>query len=191
MRLEGSASPFGDPWLSGQGAGIGCAQSAPLRAPDVRYEPTPMDVVHAMLRLAKVNARDVVYDLGSGDGRVVTTAARRVGARGVCVEIDPQRLAESEENARQAGIAELLEFRNEDLFATRIADATVVALFLSPELNVAVRSRLVRDLKPGTRIVSHWHDMGDWTPEETVQIWSSGRERSLYLWTIPEPCPRP
>jgi len=191
LRLEGSASPFGDPWLGGQGAGIGCAQAAPLRAPDVRYEPTPMDVVHAMLRLAKVNACDVVYDLGSGDGRVVATAARRVGARGVCVEIDPQRLAESEENARQAGIAELLEFRNEDLFETRIADATVVALFLSPEINVAVRSRLVRDLKPGTRIVSHWHDMGDWTPEETVKIWSSGRERSLYLWTIPEPCPRP
>lgn len=146
-----------------------------------------MDVVHAMLRLAKVNARDVVYDLGSGDGRVVLTAARRVGARGVCVEIDPQRLAESEEYARRAGLADLLEFRNEDLFATRIADATVVALFLSPEINVALRSRLVRDLRPGTRIVSHWHDMGDWTPEETVRIWSNSRERSLYLWTIPEP----
>ena len=191
MRLEGSTSPFGDTGLGEQGAGIGCAQPAPLRVPDVRYEPTPMDVVHAMLRLAKVNARDVVYDLGSGDGRVVTTAARRVGARGVCVEIDPQRLAESEEHARQAGIADLVEFRNEDLFATRIADATVVALFLSPEINIAVRSRLVRDLRPGARIVSHWHDMGDWTPEETVRIWSSGRERSLYLWTITEPCPRP
>jgi ubiquinone/menaquinone biosynthesis C-methylase UbiE len=145
-----------------------------------------MDVVGAMLRLAKVNAGDVVYDLGCGDGRIVITAARQFGARGVCVDIDPRRIAESRENARQAGVTERIQFLNVDLLATRIDDATVVMLFLSRELNLAVRPKLLRELKPGTRIVSHWHDMGDWKPQETVRVQSSGRERPIYLWTVPE-----
>ena len=145
-----------------------------------------MDVVGAMLRLARVNAGDVVCDLGCGDGRIVITAARQFGARGVCVDIDPRRIAESRENARRAGVTERIQFLNVDLLATRIDDATVVMLFLSRELNLAVRPKLLRELKPGTRIVSHWHDMGDWKPQETVRVQSSGRERPIYLWTVPE-----
>jgi SAM-dependent methyltransferase len=172
-------------------AGIGGAQQSPvappvLRAPDVRYEPTPMEVVHAMLRLAKVNASDVVYDLGCGDGRIVITAARQFGARGVCVDIDPLRITESRENARKANVIDRIRFLNEDLFVTDVGDATVVMLFLSPEMNLAVRPKLQRELKRGTRIVSHWHHMGDWKPQETVRVRSEDRESPIYLWTVLE-----
>jgi len=172
-------------------AAIGSAQQPPvappvLRASDVRYEPTPMEVVHAMLRLANVKAGDVVYDLGCGDGRIVITAARQFGARGVCVDIDPRRIVESRENARQAGVMDHIRFLNEDLFVTDLGDATVVTLFLSPEINLRVRPKLQRELKRGTRIVSHWHHMGDWTPQETVRVRSGGRESPIYLWTIPD-----
>jgi SAM-dependent methyltransferase len=159
----------------------------PLRAPDVRYEPTPADVVEVMLRLADVKEGDVVYDLGCGDGRIVITAARQRAARGVCVDIDPRRIEESRENARQAGVADRIRFLNQDLFATDIADATVVMLFLFPDINLKLRPKLLRELKPGTRIVSHWHNMGDWRPQETVRVTSGGRERSVYLWTIAQP----
>jgi SAM-dependent methyltransferase len=170
-------------------ADIGGAQQSPvappvLRAPDVRYEPTPMEVVHAMLRLAKVNAGDVVYDLGCGDGRIVITAVRQFGARGVCVDIDPVRIAESRGNARQANVFDRIRFLNEDLFATDLGDATVVTLFLSPELNLAVRPKLQRELKRGTRIVSHWHHMGNWLPQETLRVRGDGRESPVYLWTV-------
>jgi len=172
-------------------AGIGFAQQpalsrTALRVPDARYEPTPMDVVHAMLRLANVDAGDVVYDLGCGDGRIVITAARSLGARGVCVDIDPQRIAESRENARNAGVTDRIRFLNEDLFATDIGAATVVTLFLSLELNLAVRPKLLRELKPGTRIVSHWHGMGDWKPQKTLHVQSDFRERPIFLWTVPK-----
>jgi SAM-dependent methyltransferase len=176
--------------VAGGVADIGGAQQSPvappvLRAPDVAYEPTPMEVVHAMLRLAKVNAGDVVYDLGCGDGRIVITAAREFGARGVCVDIDPARIAESRENARQANVIDRIRFLNEDLFATDLGDATVVTVFLSPELNLAVRPKLQRELKLGSRIVSHWHHMGDWRPQETLRIrGADGREGHVYLWTI-------
>jgi SAM-dependent methyltransferase len=172
-------------------ADIGGAQQSPvappaLRAPDVAYEPTPMEVVHAMLRLAKVNASDVVYDLGCGDGRIVITAARQFGARGVCVDIDPVRIAESQENARQANVVDRIRFLNEDLFATDVGDATVVTLFLSPEINLAVRPKLQRELKRGSRIVSYWHHMGNWKPQETLRVRSGGRENPVYLWTVPD-----
>ena len=144
-----------------------------------------MDVVQVMLRLANVNAGDVVYDLGCGDGRIVITAARQFDARGVCVDIDPRRIAESRENARRAGVTDRIQFLNNDLFTTDIGDATVVMLFLSPPLNLAVRPKLLHELKRGTRIVSHWHDMGDWKPQETVRVQSGGRERPIYLWTVP------
>jgi len=168
---------------------IGGAQQSPvtppvLRAPDVAYEPTPMEVVHAMLRLAKVNAGDVVYDLGCGDGRIVITAVRDFGARGVCVDIDPVRIAESRENARQANVVDRIRFLNEDLFATDVGDATVVTLFLSPALNLKVRPKLRRELKRGTRIVSHWHHMGDWKPQETLRVRGDGQESPIYLWTV-------
>jgi SAM-dependent methyltransferase len=171
-------------------AGIGCGEqpnAAPnsLRAPDVHYEPTAPDVVEVMLRLANVKAGEVVYDLGCGDGRIVIAAVQNFGARGVCVDIDPQRITESEENARAAGVADRIRFLNQDLFAIDVSDAAVVMLFLSPALNLKLRPKLLRELKPGARIVSHWHDMGDWKPQRTVRVQSGGRERSVYLWTIP------
>ena len=159
--------------------------ATPLQAPGVRYEPTSPEVVQAMLRLADVKGGDVVYDLGCGDGRIVIAAMRAGAARGVCVDIDPRRIAESRENAEQAGVADHIRFLNQDLFATDLGDATVVMLFLSPDFNLKLRPKLQRELKTGARIVSHWHDMGDWQPQETVRVSSSGRERPLYLWTVP------
>ena len=157
----------------------------PLRAPDVHYEPTPPDVVEVMLRLANVKADDVVYDLGCGDGRIVIAAVRQFGARGVCVDIDPQRIAESQENARAAGATDYIRFLNQDLFQTDVDEATVVMLFLSPELNLKVRPKLLRELKPGARLISHLHEMGDWKPLKTLRVQSIGGERSVYLWIIP------
>jgi SAM-dependent methyltransferase len=162
----------------------GCVLGAPQPSPDVRFEPTPMDVVQQMLRLAEVRPGDVVYDLGCGDGRIVIAAAR-AGARGVCVDIDPQRIAEARENARAAGVLDRMEFRNQDLRRTNLADASVVMLFLSPEMNRELRSRLLCGLKPGTRVVSHWHAMPDWRPTRTVQAISDLGERPLYLWIVP------
>jgi len=165
-------------------AGSALAQqvAGPLPAPGVRYEPTAPDVVEVMLRLADVKRGDVVYDLGCGDGRIVIAAVRAGAARGVCVDIDPRRIAESRENAQRAGVADRIRFLNQDLFATDIAEATVVMLFLSPDFNLKLRPKLQRELKPGARIVSHWHDMGDWQPQQTVRVTSEGRERSIYLW---------
>ena len=171
-------------------AGIGCDEqptsaTTSLREPDVRYEPTSPDVVQVMFRLANVNTGEVVYDLGCGDGRIVITAVRESGARGVCVDIDPERIAESRENAGAAGVTENIRFLNQDLFETDVSDASVIMLFLSPELNLRLRPKLLRELNPGARIVSHWHDMGDWKPQKVVRVRSGGRERSIYLWTIP------
>lgn len=176
--------------LGGWAVGISCGEQptlgpTSLRGPDVHYEPTPPDVVEVMLRLANVKAGDVVYDLGCGDGRIVITAVREFAARGVCVDIDPQRIAESQENVRAAGVTDHIHFLNQDLLVTDVSEATVVMLFLSPALNLAVRPKLLRELKPGARVVSHWHDMGDWKPQKTVRVQSSGRERPVYLWTIP------
>jgi SAM-dependent methyltransferase len=169
---------------------IGCNEqptsaTTSLREPDVHYEPTSPDVVQVMFRLSSVKADEMVYDLGCGDGRIVITAVREFGARGVCVDIDPQRIAESQENARKAGVTENIRFLNQDLFDTDVSEASVVMLFLSPELNLKLRPKLLRELKPGSRIVSHWHDMGDWKPQKAVRVRSSDRERSVYLWTIP------
>jgi SAM-dependent methyltransferase len=160
------------------------ALAQPSRTPDVPYEPSAPEVVEAMLRLADVHAKDVVYDLGCGDGRVVIAAARR-GARGVCIDIDPERIRESRENAKRAGVAERIEFRTQDLFEADLKDATVVMLFLWPEVNLRLRPKLLRELAPGSRIVSHWHDMGTWKADETVQIHADERERSIYLWKVP------
>jgi SAM-dependent methyltransferase len=160
-----------------------CGAAAPLRAPDVEYEPSAPEVVRAMLDLARVSAADLVYDLGCGDGRIVIAAAQR-GAIGVCVDIDPRRIAQARENARRAGVQARIEFRNEDLFETDIRAASVVMLFLWPDVNLKLRPRLQRELEPGTRVVSHWHDMGDWRPDETLRFTSRRVERSIYLWRI-------
>lgn len=157
----------------------GFAHAQPA-APGVRYEPSPPTVVQAMTDLAAVKAGDVVYDLGCGDGRIVIAAAK-LGARAVCVDIDPLRIADAQENARGEGVAERIQFRNEDLFAVDLRDATVVMLFLSPEFNLRLRERLQR-LAPGTRIVSHWHGMGDWKPRKSVNVRRGWREHPVYLW---------
>lgn len=156
-----------------------------LRAPDVRYEPSPHKVVRAMLDLAQVGEQDVVYDLGSGDGRIPIAAARDFGARAVGVDIDPKLVARARENARKAGVADRVSFRNEDLFAADFSEATVVTLFLYPDVNLKLRPKLLSTLKPGTRVVSHMHSMGDWRPQRTIR--ADGRE--IHLWVIPEPAP--
>ena len=164
-------------------AGLVLAQPAPTRAPDIYYEPTPQNVVEAILALAGIREGDVVYDLGCGDGRIVIAAAK-AGARGVCIDIDPVRIRESQANARKAGVEERLRFLEQDLFASDIADATVIFLFLWPDLNLRLRPRLWRELRPGTRVISYVHSMGDWAPRETVKVQGRYGQRDLYLWTI-------
>jgi ribosomal protein L11 methylase PrmA len=137
-----------------------------------------------MLELARVTDRDVVYDLGCGDGRIVIAAALERRARGVCVDIDPQRIAEARRNAARAGVADRIEFRTEDLFTTELRGASVVMLFLWPEVNLKLRPRLEGELAPGARVVSHWHDMGDWKAEQTVRPPGQGRRGAVYLWRI-------
>jgi SAM-dependent methyltransferase len=160
--------------------GLASAQPA---APSVRYEPSPTPVVEAMTELAAVKAGDLVYDLGCGDGRIVIAAAR-LGARAVCVDIDPLRIADAQENARGAGVAERIEFRNQDLFAVDLREATVVMLFRSADFNLKLRPRL-QALKPGTRIVSHWHSMGDWKAQKELSVPRGWRAHPVYLWVIP------
>jgi SAM-dependent methyltransferase len=152
---------------------------------EVPYVQTSHEVVGEMLRLALVGPSDVVYDLGSGDGRVVIAAARDFGARGVGVEIDPKLVAESVESARRAGVADLVTFRAGDLFQTDLSPATVVTLYLSPELNLRLRPKLLRELSPGARIVSHDFDMGDWAPAETIRVHFRERDSVLRLWIVP------
>lgn len=154
--------------------------SAPERTPDVIYLPTPLEVVEAMLQLAKVSASDIIYDLGCGDGRIVIEAAKSRGARGVGIDIDPERIAEANANARAAGVVPRVQFRQDDLFQTDFREATVVTLYLLPSLNVKLRPRLQRELKPGTRIVSREFDMGDWKPDQVVKI----GPRTIYLWIV-------
>jgi precorrin-6B methylase 2 len=159
-------------------------QPAAVRAPDVPYEPSPPEVVRAMLELAGVTSRDVVYDLGSGDGRIVIAAAREFGARSVGIDIDPKRIEESNENARRANVADRVKFVQGDLFESDFSEATVVTLFLWPHINMKLRPKLMA-LRPGTRIVSHVHDLGDWKPTRSVKVMTeNGRERQLYLWTV-------
>lgn len=153
----------------------------PARAPDVIFVPTPQEVVEDMLCLAGVKKGDVLYDLGSGDGRIPITAARRYGVRAVGIDIDPDRIREATENARKAGVTKLVEFRNEDLFQANWKEATVITLYLLPDLNLKLRPRLLKELKPGTRIISHQFDMGDWKPEKKLEV----NGRTVYLWTVP------
>ena len=153
------------------------------RQPDVIFVPTPQELVEDMLRLADVKKGDVLYDLGSGDGRIAVTAAKKYGVRAVGIDIDPDRINEARENARKAGVAKLAEFRLEDLFKANFRDATVVTLYLLPDLNVKLRPRLWAELKPGTRIVSHQFDMGTWKPEKKLEM----NGRTLYFWTVPAP----
>jgi SAM-dependent methyltransferase len=151
-----------------------------LRKPDVFYVPTPQPVVEAMLQMARVTAKDVVYDLGCGDGRIPITAAEKYGARGVGIDIDPVRIAEAKENAKAAGVAGRVTFLNQDLFTTDFSDATVVTLYLLPSLNEKLIPTL-KGLKPGTRIVSHAFDMGStWPPDSKREV----AGKTIYYWVI-------
>ena len=155
-----------------------------LRAPDVIFVPTPHEVVDAMLKVAKVGKDDVLYDLGSGDGRIPITAAQKYGiARGIGIDINPQRIKEANENLRKARVGERVRFVNADLFESDLSDATVITLYLLPELNLKLLPKLLKEVKPGTRIVSHAFDMGTWKPEQSLDI--SGRK--VYFWMIPAP----
>ncbi|HXG86975.1 MAG TPA: class I SAM-dependent methyltransferase [Vicinamibacterales bacterium] len=173
-----SAAPAGVPTVDAPQA---AAQDA-ARRPDVIYVPTPEEVVEAMLQVANVTKNDIVYDLGSGDGRIPVTAAKKYGARGVGIDIDPQRIKEANENVARNGVGDKVKILNADLFATDISEATVVTLYLLPSLNVKLMPKLMKELKPGTRIVSHAFDMGDWKPEKELDV----NGRKVYYWVIPK-----
>jgi len=160
----------------------GCSSTPGIVAP---YVQTPTAVVAAMLRLADVRAGDVVYDLGSGDGRVIIAAARDFGARGVGIELEPRLVEESRALAQRAGVADRAEFRQQDIFVTDVSPASVVALYLSPALNERLRPRLTSQLRPGSRIVSHDFLMGDWAPARTITIAGPDRTHTLHLWIVP------
>jgi predicted O-methyltransferase YrrM len=204
---------------------VGCTQKAEnnVQAPqteteaqsiqcqlDVPYLPTPQVVVEEMLKMAQVKGDDVLYDLGSGDGRIVITAAQKLGTRGVGVEMDPQRIQEANENAQKAGVGDRVQFLQQDLFQTDLSEATVVTLYLLPELNKKLRPRLLSQLKPGTRIVSHEFDMGEWKPQRVVVVQgpqqgeemlyrdescytrlvpAPQRKHTLYYWVVPKDIP--
>jgi len=148
---------------------------------DVPYVPSPPEVVEAMLKLAEVKKTDTVYDLGCGDGRIVIAAAEKYQAHGVGIDINPERIKEAEENARKAGVSDRVKFIEKNLFEADIRPATVVTLYLLPDVNLRLRDRLRNELKPGTRVVSHSFNMGDWAPDKQIEV----NSRSVYLWIIP------
>lgn len=152
---------------------------------DAPYVSTPYEVAREMLTMARVGPADVVYDLGCGDGRIVILAAREFGARGVGVDLDPRRIEEARAAARRAGVEARVRFAVQDLFQTDLADATVVALYLFPELNARLRPKLQSALRPGARIVSHQYGIGDWQPASSAQVWAGGMEHWIHLWIVP------
>ena len=176
--------------LAAAAAWAGAWPACSRASEEVPFVTTPDNVTIAMLRLAGVTSKDFVIDLGSGDGRIVIAAARVFGARGLGVEIVPELVARSRQAARRAGVADRVEFREQDLFATDLSKATVITMYLLPEVNLQLRPRLLA-LAPGTRIVSHDWDMGDWQPDRTVVVDAPdkpvGREKvsRLHLWTVP------
>jgi len=174
VLLVGFSTASADPAPAAQAA------AAPqLRTPDVIYVPTRQTVVDAMLKVANVKAGDLLYDLGCGDGRIPVSAAK-LGAKAVCIDIDPKRIAEANENVKKNAVADRVQVLNQDLFTTDISQASVVTLYLLPSLNLKLRPILWKTLKPGTRIVSHDFDMGDWKPEQTLSVDGA----TVYYWTI-------
>lgn len=159
-----------------------CARVPGQEVPDVR---TPPAVVNEMLRLANVTSDDVVYDLGSGDGRIVIAAAKDRGARGVGYEIDPSLVKQAVARARGLGLSDRVTFEQGDLFQADLRPATVVTLYLGNELNRRLRQKLLTELRPGSRVVSHGFDMGDWVPTQTMEVSSSQGTHTLYLWVMP------
>jgi cyclopropane fatty-acyl-phospholipid synthase-like methyltransferase len=171
--------------LGGLAAGAvltGC--STPGIKLDAPYVSTPQPVVKAMLRLAQVRPGDMVYDLGCGDGRIVIAAARDFGARGVGIDIDPRRIEEANAAARSAGVSDRVRFSVQDLFKTDFSEATVMALYLYPELNAKLLPKMRSELKPGARVVSHRFRIGDWAPDRMETIWSDTMAHEIYGWTV-------
>jgi precorrin-6B methylase 2 len=151
----------------------------------VPYVPTPQEVVERMLELAQVKKGDVVYDLGSGDGRIVVTAAKKYGVRAIGFEIDPERIKESAENIKKAGVGHLVEIRQQDIRTVDLSPASVVTMYLLPEVNLMIRPNIWKQMKPGSRVVSHDFDMGDWKPLKTENIKDgSSWDHTLYLWHV-------
>jgi SAM-dependent methyltransferase len=172
--------------LAAPGGLAGQETSAPARAPDVHFVPTDTTKVREMLAAAEVGAKDLVYDLGCGDGRIVIMAVKKYGARGVCVDIDPVRIKESKSNADTAGVTKRIEFIEGDLFEQDLSKASVVTLYLLPSLNERLRPKLFKELRPGTRIVSNAFDMGAWKADRTLTIKTfSGMQSYAYLWILP------
>jgi len=167
----------------------GCAPGQ--RFPDVPYVVTPDRVITEMLRIANVGPDDLLYDLGSGDGRIVIAAARQIGTRGVGIEIDPKLVEVANENARQAGVTHLVRFVHGDIFVADFSKATVVMLYLLPELNLRLRPRLLTELAPGTRVVSHNYDMGNWVPQRSLRVTVDHRDHYVYFWVVPPAHLRP
>ena len=157
------------------------AQAEPAPRLDVPFVPTPQQVVDKMLELANVQKGDYLIDLGSGDGRIPVTAAQRFGVRALGVDINPQRIKEANERAQAAGVTNLVEFRQADLFETDISQANVLTMYLLPSVNMRLRPKIWSDMKPGSRVVSHAFDMGDWTPEQKVSV----DGRTVFLWIVP------
>jgi len=156
-----------------------------LREPDVIFVPTPPETVDEMLRQAHLKKGDVLYDLGSGDGRIPIAAAKQYGVRAVGIDIDPKLVEEARETAKREGVENLVSFRNEDMFLTDVREATVVTLYLSNTLNVMLRPKLLRELKPGSLIISHDFRMGDWVPDKSVRVPWKNLYRTVYVWTVP------
>ena len=177
VLVLGISTTSAGPMPAGQATAAPAQQG--LRQPDVIYVPTRQTVVDAMLKVANVKAGDVLYDLGCGDGRIPVSAAK-LGARAVCIDIDPRRITEANENVKKNNVGDRVRVLNQDLFTTDISDATVVSLYLLPSLNLKLRPTLWKTLKPGTRIVSHDFDMGDWKPEQTLNVDGA----TVYYWTI-------
>lgn len=167
------------------GSLLGSAFVSARQQKDVPYVPTPQAVVDKMLELAAVTKDDVVYDLGSGDGRIVISAAKKYGVRGVGVDIDPERIKEANANAVLAGVSDRVKFLEQDLFKTDLKEATVVTLYLLPDVNLRLRPKLWQELKPGARVVSHAFDMGDWAPQQRVEV----EGKTIYYWVVPKDAP--
>lgn len=168
--------------------------AAPVTQPqeklsDVPYVPTPSKVVEEMLNVAGVTGNDLLYDLGSGDGRIVITAAQKFGTQGVGIDINPKLIQEAFNNAQKAGVTDRVQFLQQDLFKTDLSKATVVTLYLLRSVNLKLRPKLLKELKPGTRIVSHSFDMGDWKPDRVVIVDNGDRKHVLFYWVVPETIP--
>lgn len=149
---------------------------------DVPYVPTPMDVVEAMLDLAKVSKNDVVYDLGCGDGRIVVTAAKKYGATGIGVDLNPERIKEANENAKEKGVEKKVKFYEGNLFDFDFSKASVLTLYLLPDVNLQLMPKILKEMKPGSRVISHAFDMGNWEPDKQISV----DGRTVYLWTVPK-----